>query len=189
MSAPARTVSAFLPFATVLALAACSQDAESVRDQGSPRLDADAPAGSKLPPSSAQVEAAVPAPVIAERTQPPPEKEPPAPCAPAQDQPAPAEPASAFVGVGIQMTATVEEELGTVRSRVGDRFHTALADDVLGANGEVLLPRGAVLNGRVAESHESGAADDPAALRLEMESVTVGGRTLPLQAEVVELNA
>jgi hypothetical protein len=33
-----------------------------------------------------------------------------------------------------------------------------------------------VLNGCVAESHESGAADDPAALRLEVESVTVGGR-------------
>lgn len=127
MSAPARTVSAVLPFATVLALAACSQDAESVRDQGSPCLDADPPAGSELPPSSAQVEAAAPAPVIAERTQPLPEKEPPAPRAPAQDQPAPAEPASAqptrtFVGVGIQMTATVEEELGTARSRVGDRF-------------------------------------------------------------------
>lgn len=66
---------------------------------------------------------------------------------------------------------------------------TALTDDVLGANGEVLFPNGVVLNGCVAESHESGAADDPAALRLEVESVTVGGRTLSLQAEVVELDA
>ena len=58
-----------------------------------------------------------------------------------------------------------------------------------GANGEVLLPKGAVLSGRVAESHESGAADDPAALRVEVESVTVGERTFSLRADVVELDA
>ena len=194
MSAPSRTVSALFPFATVLALAACSQTAESPQDQGTLRLDDDAPADSESRPNEEQGEAAAPAPVMAERTPQPPERKPPAARVPEQDQPSPAEPASAepppvFVGAGTQMTATVEEELSTARSRVGDRFHAALADDVLGANGEVLLPKGAVLNGRVAESHESSAADDPAALRVEIESVTVGERTLSLQADVVELDA
>ena len=71
----------------------------------------------------------------------------------------------------------------------GDRFHATVADDVLGANGEVLLPKGAVVNGRVAESRASGAANDPAVLRLEVESVTLDGRTLVLPAEVVEVEA
>ena len=193
MSVPSRTVSAFFPFAVVLALAACSQTAESPQDQSTLRLD-DAPAESEPRPKEERGEAAAPAPVIAERTPQPPVQKIPAVRAPEQDQPSPAEPAAvqptrAFVVAGTQMTATVEEELSTAHSRVGDRFHAVLADDVLGANGEVLLPRGAVLNGRVAESHESGAADDPAALRVEVESVTVGGSTLSLQADVVELDA
>ena len=166
MSAPSRTVSAFFPFATVLALAACSQTAESPQDQSTLPLDAAAPSASESRSREEQGEAAAPAPVIAERAPEPPGQKPPAERAPEQDQPSPAEPATAqppraSVEAGTQITATVEEEFSTARSRVGDRFHAALTDDVLGANGEVLLPKGAVRNGRVAESHESSTADDP----------------------------
>ena len=194
MPAPSRTVSVLFAFATVLGLAACRQTAESPQDRGTIRLDAAAPADIESRPDEEQREVAAPAPVVAERAPQPPEQKPPAARVPEQDQPSPAEPANAepapvFVGAGTQMTATVQEEFSTARSRVDDRFHAALADDVLGANGEVLLPKGAVLNGRVAESHESSAADDPAALRVEIESVTVGERTLSLQADVVELEA
>lgn len=208
MSTPARTVSAFCALATALVLASCSQDAESAQDQGSLGFDAATPAEGRLRATTetsvvAEPASAVtaPVPVMAERPPPPSGQKPAAPRPPASGQapvpdatepvnaPLNPQPTRAFVAAGTQVSATVVEELTTARSRVGDRFHATLADDVLGANGEVLLPKGAVLNGRVAESRESGAADDPAALSLEVESVTAGGRTLSLQAEVVELDA
>jgi hypothetical protein len=99
-----------------------------------------------------------------------------------------AEPAVSFVAAGTAIDATVDEELSTERSREGDRFHARLVEDVLGANGEVLLPAGALLNGRVAMSHASTGPDDLAALDVEIESITADGRTLPLAADVVELD-
>ena len=96
---------------------------------------------------------------------------------------------SAFVPAGALLLATVESELSTEKSGVGDRFHARITEDVLGANGEVRLAAGGVLNGRVATSHESTGPNDPAVLAVELESVTSDGRTLPLSAVIVELES
>jgi hypothetical protein len=62
-----------------------------------------------------------------------------------------------------------------------------VTEDVLGANGEVLLPAGSVLNGRVTTSHASTGSDDMAAIEVEIESIVAGDRTLPIFADVVEI--
>ena len=101
----------------------------------------------------------------------------------------PPAPTPAFVPAGTLLEATMEGELSTGRSSAGDRFFARLDDDVLGPDGLVLLAAGSTLNGRVVESRPSPTADQQATLALEVESVTSGGRTLPLLAEVIELEA
>ncbi len=111
------------------------------------------------------------------------------PVASAPEEPAVPQRVAAFAPVGTLIEARVDSELSTERNAAGDRFFATLADDVLGANGEVLIPAGATLNGRVAESRESRGPDQPTVLAVEVELVTSGGHTFPLYASVIELEA
>ena len=192
----ARPASTFLALSAALALAACSREAQSApaaAEFETASIEAPAQPMSEAPPVEPAPEAAL-VPVVEERPAQPAAPRPAAPRAttpaprPASTPAAPAR-ARAFLAAGTEIAATVDEELTTEKSVAGDRFHATVADDVLGANGEVLLPKGAVVNGRVAESRESGGANDPAVLRLEVESVMLDGRTLTLPADVVEVEA
>ena len=210
MFAHLRGLPAVAALAAVTALATCAPEAESAADRGSSRIEPatelEAPASAaEVEPTGASPEAAVPPaepstatvatparstiPATATPRPPAASSERSAPV-PAADRP-PVTPArrAAFIEAGTSVAATIEEELSTDRNRVGDHFHARLVEDVLGANGEVLLGAGAVLNGRVTVSRESAGSDDPAVLGLEVESVTTDGRTLPLVAEVVEVEA
>jgi hypothetical protein len=195
-SSPYRTVSAALAFSSALALAACSEDAQSAP---STRVEPAAAVETEQPRTEPAVtieelpRADGSTPVVAERPAAPrsstrPTPRPALPSAPSS-APAQAPAARPFVAAGTQLATTVEDEMSTETAKQGDRFHAVLADDVLGENGVVLIPKGAVVNGRVATSRESAGANDPAVLELEVESITTGGQTLALQADVVEVEA
>jgi len=92
------------------------------------------------------------------------------------------------LAAGRTLELRMEGGLSTEQTRVGEVFHATLGDDVLGSSGEVLLPIGTRVRGRVAESRESAGSDQPAVLRLELESVTVGGAVRPMRASIVELD-
>jgi hypothetical protein len=81
----------------------------------------------------------------------------------------------------------METGLSTRESHAGDRFRAHLEDDVLGADGMVLLPRDAVVRGRVLESRESDGSERPAFLTLEVESVVVEGVSHGLRGTVEEV--
>ncbi len=192
MKTPVRAFSASLVLSAALALAGCAQDAESALNDDAQTTSPDpfvqaqgeVPAG-ELPGAAAEPSVpAGPAPAAAIRR---PVRRADGSSAPATASASPRTPA--FIAAGTSISATVDEELTTERTREGDRFHARLSEDVLGANGEVLLPAGAVLNGRVTTSHQSTGAQDPAALELEVGSITAAGRTLPLAADVVEVEA
>ncbi|HEX9709457.1 MAG TPA: hypothetical protein VGB42_05765, partial [Candidatus Thermoplasmatota archaeon] len=70
----------------------------------------------------------------------------------------------------------------------GDEFWAGVAEDVMGAAGEVLIPMGSRVKGRVLESRESPSSEEPAVITLEVESVTLGGAVRPLRATVVEVD-
>jgi hypothetical protein len=89
---------------------------------------------------------------------------------------------------GRTLELSVEAELSTGATRIGDEFTATVRDDVLGSAGEVMLPMGTQFKGRVVDSRESTGADQPAVLTLAVESVTVNGVVRPLKATVVELD-
>jgi hypothetical protein len=205
MNTSLRALAAVLSLSAAATLAGCAGDAESAADDQSARLEPPAiaeqtaaleSAPATEPPASAVENAPATEPAGAMEPTPAPraERRRPTPrpaVAPGTtaepEVPAAPEPAAAFIAEGTSIGATVDEELSTERSREGDRFLARTTEDVLGANGEVLLPVGSVLNGRVTTSHASTGPDDLAALEVEIESITADGRTLPVRADVLEI--
>jgi hypothetical protein len=106
--------------------------------------------------------------------------------APDAERAAPAEPRR-VLAAGRMLDLSVEARITTESAREGDVVLAAITEDILGSAGEVLLPAGTQLKGRVAESRESTSSDEPAVLRLEFESITVNGTERPLEATVVEM--
>ena len=89
---------------------------------------------------------------------------------------------------GRTLELSVEAELSTSATKIGDEFTATVRDDVLGSAGEVMLPMGTQFKGRVVDSRESTGADQPAVLTLAVESVIVNGAVRPLKATVVEVD-
>ena len=102
-------------------------------------------------------------------------------------QPAVDAPPDPFVASGSALTFAIDEAISTKSNVAGDPFSARLVTDVLGEDGEVLLPAGAVLRGRVTESTQSAASDQVAVIRLAVESVEVGGETYPVVGLIEEM--
>jgi len=107
------------------------------------------------------------------------------------EEPAPrpaAEPEPRAVPAGRTLDLTLVTRLTTEEAREGDAFWATVTEDVLGADGEVLVPLGSRVRGRVVESRESASADEPAVLGLALETITVNGAERPVRASVVEVD-
>ena len=109
------------------------------------------------------------------------------PAVDAPPDPAPDERPAPFVASGSALTFAIDEAISTKSNVAGDPFSARLVTDVLGEDGEVLLPAGAVLRGRVTESTQSAASDQVAVIRLAVESVEVGGETYPVVGLIEEM--
>jgi hypothetical protein len=109
----------------------------------------------------------------------------------AQPQPAPApapQPVATPVPAGTTFAVTLNQELSTETSQIGDGFTATLSDPIVSAEGVVLIPAGATVRGRVTHVAMSERVGETAVLKLAFESISFGGRSYPLQATVVEAN-
>ncbi len=76
----------------------------------------------------------------------------------------------------------VTQTLDSGSSQVGDTFSGALATDVI-ADGMVLLPRGANVNGRVSDVHEAAHFKGASLLTVELTGVTAHGERISLSTQ------
>jgi len=93
----------------------------------------------------------------------------------------------AFIAAGTTLTFAMEAPISTDKNKAGDMFSAKLVADVLSEDGRVLLPMGAVLLGRVTESVESPSADQPAMLRLAVESIEARGSAYSVVGEIEQV--
>jgi len=101
--------------------------------------------------------------------------------------PAPAAgPSSATLGTGAQFAVTLNSTLATDQNQPGDAFSATVEQAVLGANGEVVIPAGATVHGRITALSRSNRVGETAVMNLAFESISFGGKSYPLQATVVE---
>jgi hypothetical protein len=180
------------------ALAACGGEAESAADLESEFVQVEGE-------SPAEVEEAQPAPPAAEprpqETRPTPAPPPAAtdpgatpPRAEPEPEPQPA-PEEALVEPDVEPVAVpagarihtiVDRSISTRSHTAGDVFQVRVTQEVLAVDGMVLVPEGALLEGRVVEARSSSSADEEAALVLGFETLIVDGQRFPFHGTVVE---
>jgi hypothetical protein len=91
-----------------------------------------------------------------------------------------------YVPPNTTLDVQLDQALGTKHSRVGDRFTGTVRQDIRAADGSVVVPSGAVVSGVVSQLKTSGHTGEQAAIGLAFQSIAVGGRALPLAANVVD---
>jgi hypothetical protein len=92
------------------------------------------------------------------------------------------------VPMGTNMSLTLNETLSTERNRVGDSFTATLQSAVLDGSGNVLIPAGATVRGRLTEVNKSGHVGETGILKLAFEAVSFGGRSYAMDGTVVKAN-
>ena len=86
------------------------------------------------------------------------------------------------------MSLSLNETLSTDRNRVGETFTARLQSAIRGDNGEVVVPAGAVVRGRLTQVDKSGHVGATGVIKVAFESVSFGGESYPLDATIVRAN-
>jgi hypothetical protein len=86
------------------------------------------------------------------------------------------------------MQLTLDETLSTETNKAGDAFTATLSSPIIDLDGDVLIPAGATVRGRVTQVQKSGRVGETAVLNLAFEAISFGERTYPLEASVVSAN-
>lgn len=89
------------------------------------------------------------------------------------------------VPTGTAIRVTLDQELSTRTSQVGDLFTTTVASNVMTDNG-VAIPAGSQIRGRVTAVQKSGQPGQAAVLKIAFDEVTVDGATYPVALTVAE---
>lgn len=87
---------------------------------------------------------------------------------------------------GTTFGITLNETLSTGKNAVGDGFTATLQDPIMDADGNVLIPAGATVRGRVTRVQKSGNITQTGVIGLAFESISYGGKSYPLDATVIE---
>jgi hypothetical protein len=91
------------------------------------------------------------------------------------------------VPIGAVLNVSLNQQLSTEDNRAGDTFSTTLQEPYVEGN-TVLLPAGAIIQGRVTASQQSTRVGRTAVLKLAFESVSFYGHSYPLSAAVMDAN-
>ncbi|MEJ2186547.1 MAG: hypothetical protein P8Z36_11475, partial [Gemmatimonadota bacterium] len=91
------------------------------------------------------------------------------------------------VPIGAVLSVTLNQELSTRDNHAGDAFSTTLQEPFVQGS-TVVLPAGAVIQGRVTAAQQSTRVGRTAVLKLAFDSVSFQGRSYPLSATVIEAN-
>lgn len=101
----------------------------------------------------------------------------------------PASPATArSLPTGSPMDLTLDRELGTQTSHVGDRFSATVVNPIIAQSGRTAVPAGAKVWGHVTAVTPASNATETAALVLDFDSLAFNGRSYPFAANITATN-
>lgn len=111
----------------------------------------------------------------AQRNQTQPRTPPPAP---------PARPAAMSLGAGSKIDVAANDTISSRTAKAGETFSAQVVQDVKNAQGQVVIPAGATVNGTIKEVKPAPNPRTPGTLTLAITSVTVRGNTYPIEGSV-----
>ena len=91
------------------------------------------------------------------------------------------------VPAGTRIRVTVDDEISTDRYRTGDAVIATVAEDVTDPSGEVLIPRGVKLLGRILTSVGSPGVDEPPVLEMTFETLSALNAEWPVEGAVINV--
>ena len=95
--------------------------------------------------------------------------------------------ASVTIPAGTRISIRTIDGIDSAKNHVGDRFQASLQEPLI-VDGNEVVPKGADVYGRLAESKESGTFSGRSQLRLELTGIVVNGQTIPLVTGEYELS-
>jgi hypothetical protein len=167
----------------LVALGACAKGEQAARqsaDSAARNLTL-APSDSSAPLHDVP---ATPPPPAAEPAAPPPSR-PPAPKP--KPKPAPAAPATRTAAAGTFIDLAVDDTLSSHSTKAGDSFSASVVEDVLDAQGRVVIPAGSIVRGTVSGVKPAPNPSTPGTLSLTLNTVTVRGTDYPIVASIDSL--
>jgi outer membrane lipoprotein SlyB len=87
---------------------------------------------------------------------------------------------------GTTIRVTVDETLSSGNSHIGDIFAASTSEPVV-IDGNVVIPKGAKVSGRVVDAKESGRLHVPARLAVALNSIEVDNKSYELQSSTYSL--
>ena len=103
---------------------------------------------------------------------------------------APAVPANAnMLPAGTTLNARLNNTLSTETTKPGDTFTLTVTENVVAQNGDIVVPAGAVIEGRVTGIDRSSDPTDKAYIQLELNTLRFGGRSYPFSASVQRVSS
>jgi hypothetical protein len=84
--------------------------------------------------------------------------------------------------VGTTMDARFDQDI-TTSSNIGDRFSVTVAENVMAANGQVAVPRGTRLYGKITGVHKGGV-NDRSVIRLDLNEMDLRGNRYPFSGSL-----
>ena len=95
-------------------------------------------------------------------------------------------PANVTIPSGTRISVRTIDRIDSTENRVGDRFKASLEEPLM-VDGIVVVPKGADVYGRLAESKKSGTFTGRSELQLELTGIVVNEQTIPLVTGEYEL--
>lgn len=89
---------------------------------------------------------------------------------------------------GSTLDVTLDQEIGTRTSKVGDTFSATVQNAVIASNGFTAVPAGSKVYGKVTGLDNSDRVGDAAAIRVDFERLVVNGTSHELAAKVTATN-
>jgi len=115
-----------------------------------------------------------------------PSKQPTTPSVMEKDEVATSSPA-VTIPAGTRISVRTIDSIDSTKNRVGDRFQASLEEPVW-VDGNMVVPKGADVYGRLEESKETGTFTGRSELKLELTGIVVYGKTMPLVTGEYELS-
>jgi hypothetical protein len=88
------------------------------------------------------------------------------------------------IPTGTPITVRLQQGVSSASARAGDQFDAVLDQDLV-IDGHKLAEKGTPVVGRVMQARHSGRLHDPGYLRLTLASITLDGKSVPMEASSV----
>ena len=85
---------------------------------------------------------------------------------------------------GTAIDVTLDQEIGTKSSKVGDTFTATVVNPIVATNGATTVPAGSKIQGKITGLDTSDKMGDQAAIKVDFDRIVVNGTSYPLNAKV-----